>query len=91
MYYRRGSYLADRRTTSWMKIKEAAYSQLERRQELFDRSGVERLRTIPRTLSVTHVDTKRTSNIIEHSDGRGTTTLSQPQRRPSAVPSPALG
>jgi hypothetical protein len=31
-----GSYRSDPRTTSWVKIKNGSYSQLEGRHELFD-------------------------------------------------------
>ena len=33
----RGRYLADGITTSWLKVKNPAYSQAEGRRELFDR------------------------------------------------------
>jgi ATP-dependent DNA ligase len=36
--WRQGSYSTDPRTTSWMKIKNVAYSQIEGRAELFERS-----------------------------------------------------
>ena len=35
--YRRGSYCTDGRATSWLKIKNPKYSQMERR-ELFERA-----------------------------------------------------
>jgi bifunctional non-homologous end joining protein LigD len=44
----RGSYLTDGGATSWVKIKNPAYSQMESRAELFDRSRVEGARPIDR-------------------------------------------
>ena len=35
----RGTYQADGRGTSWLKIKNPDYSQLEGRHELFDSGG----------------------------------------------------
>ena len=32
-----GSYLSDPRSTSWVKIKNSSYSQMEGRHELFER------------------------------------------------------
>jgi bifunctional non-homologous end joining protein LigD len=37
----RGSYLSDGRGTSWVKVKNPAYSQMEGRAESFDRRSVE--------------------------------------------------
>src|SRR5688572_29359601 len=36
--WKRGSYSSDGRSTSWMKIKNPAYSQIEGRHELFETS-----------------------------------------------------
>ena len=40
----RGSYLSDGRSTSWVKIKNARYSQMEDRMELFERGPSPRRR-----------------------------------------------
>ena len=34
-----GTYQTDGRSTSWLKIKNAQYSQVEGRRELFEASG----------------------------------------------------
>jgi len=39
-----GSYRADSRASSWVKIKNPTYSQMEGRAELFDRRTVEGVR-----------------------------------------------
>lgn len=37
--YARGTYQSDGRTTSWLKVKNVEYSQMERRHELFETAG----------------------------------------------------
>jgi len=39
-----GSYVADDRRSSWVKIKNPNYSQLEGREELFERISARRRR-----------------------------------------------
>ena len=49
----RGSYLSDPRATSWVKIKNASYSQIEGRHELFERPASSTARQPKPSLALT--------------------------------------